>query len=117
MGSSRKDLREFPQKPRTQIGHALSAAQFGSRANNVKILKGFGGGSVLEVVEDYDTDTYRAIYTVRFSKAIVVLHSFQKKSKRGSEMTQRDKNLIHDRLRDAQAVYEEWLEQQGEHEQ
>lgn len=114
IGSSKRDLREFPNDPRAEVGRALNVAQFGGRSGNVKMLRGFGGGNMLEVVEDYDTDTYRAIYTVRFARAIVVLHAFQKKSKRGGQMTQQDKELIQHRLRDARDVYEEWLGQQGE---
>jgi phage-related protein len=75
----------------------------------VKPLSGFGSG-VLEVVEDYNRDTYRAVYTVRFAEAIYVLHVFQKKSKRGIATPNRDINLITARLREAARIH---TEQQG----
>ena len=72
-----------------------------------KALKGFGGRSVLEVVDDEDGDTYRAVYTVRFAGVIYVLHAFQKKSKKGSETPKRDIELIKARLKLAEAHYRE----------
>lgn len=69
------------------------------------IMRGFGGGSVVEVIEDYETDTYRCVYTVRFAEVVYVLHVFQKKSKRGSETTQQDKKLIEARLREAESMH------------
>jgi phage-related protein len=68
-------------------------------------MRGFGGGSVVEVIEDYETDTYRCVYTVRFAEVVYVLHVFQKKSKRGSETTQQDKKLIEARLREAESMH------------
>src|SRR5258707_14266940 len=82
MGSSRDDLLGFPEAVKDQIGTALSAAQFGGKHPNAKPWKGEGPG-VLEVVEDHHGDTYRAVYTVRFAKAVYVLHAFQKKSPKG----------------------------------
>jgi phage-related protein len=64
----------------------------------VKALKGFGGRSVLEIVAPYQTDTYRAVYTVRFHDAIYVLHAFQKKSAHGIATSQQDLDLIRQRL-------------------
>ncbi len=66
------------------------------------MLKGFGNG-VVELVQDFDTDAYRAIYTVRFDTAVYVLHCFKKKSKRGIKTPQSDIDLIRRRLRDAEA--------------
>lgn len=76
------------------------------------MLGGYGAGRVLEVVEDHAGDTYRAVYTVRFARAVVVLHCFQKKSKRGGAVPQEDRALLATRLRAAQARYDQWLEQQ-----
>jgi phage-related protein len=73
---SRKDLMEFPAEVREHIGYALSAAQFGGKHANAKPWKGDGPG-VLEVVEDFRGDTFRAVYTVRFEEAVYVLHAFQ----------------------------------------
>ena len=61
----------------------------------------------MEVVKDYDGDTYRAIYTVRFARAVYVLHIFQKKSPRGIETRHSDIHLVHERLKQAQKDYEE----------
>jgi phage-related protein len=79
VGSSYKDLLELPKDVRRTFGYALSLAQEGERYDLVKVLKGFGGAGVLEVIADNFGDTYRAVYTVKFSEAIFVLHCFQKK--------------------------------------
>jgi len=102
MGSSRKDLIAFPDEARQDVGHALFLAQQGERAPSAKILKGFGGGGVVEIVEDHDGDTYRCIYTVRLERAVYVLHAFKKKSKRGIETPKHDMDLIRSRLREAE---------------
>jgi phage-related protein len=103
VGSSRKDLSALPAKVRVSIGHAIYEAQCGGEAPSAKALRGFGGRGVLEVVEDFDGDTYRAVYTVRFVGAIYVLHVFQKKSKRGITTPKTEIELIKTRLRAAQA--------------
>jgi phage-related protein len=83
MGSSLKDLRAFPDEVQDTIGYALYLAQIGDRHTQAKPMKGFGGATVLEVVEDHDGETYRAVYTVAVADALYVLHAFQKKAKRG----------------------------------
>jgi len=83
VGSSRRDLREFPDPVKDVMGHALFIAQLGGRHADAKPLRGFGGAGVLELVEDFESDTYRAVYTVKLADAIYVLHAFQKKSKKG----------------------------------
>ena len=83
VGSSKDDLSAFPPDVRQRVGGALWEAQLGLKASYAKALKGFGGASVLEIVDDFDGDTYRAVYTVRFVGVVYVLHAFQKKSKRG----------------------------------
>src|SRR3984893_17057055 len=83
VGSSRRDLRGFPREVRRNIGQALYAAQQGESDPSAKPLKGFGGGSVVEIVAHRRGDTWRTVYTVRYAEAIYVLHAFQKKSKRG----------------------------------
>ena len=107
VGSSRSDLRGFPKDVRRTIGQALYAAQRGELYPSVKALRGFGGRSVLEIIEDYRSDTYRAVYTVKFRGAIYVLHVFKKKSKRGIATPQRDIDLIQRRLADAEQDYAE----------
>jgi phage-related protein len=101
MGSSRKDLRASPDEVQDTIGFALYLAQTGGKHPRAKPLRGFSGAGVLEVVEDGDGDTYRAVYTVRFTNAVYVLHVFQKKSKRGTTTPKAEIDLIKSRLRDA----------------
>ena len=98
VGGSREDLREFPEAVREDIGFALFEVQQGGKPGCAKPLKGFGGAGVLEILEDYRGDTYRAVYTVKFSEAVYVLHCFQKKSKRGIETSRQDLELIRRRL-------------------
>jgi phage-related protein len=98
VGSSRRDLKAFPKAVRRDIGQALYAAQQGEEYPSVKALKGLGGRSVLEIVAPYQTDAYRAVYTVRFHDAIYVLHAFQKKSTHGIATSQQDIDLIRQRL-------------------
>jgi phage-related protein len=82
--------------------------QIGDKAGYAKPLKGFGGASVLEIVDDFDGDTFRAVYTVRFSAAIYVLHAFQKKSRRGIATPKAELDLITQRLKRAKEDYERW---------
>ena len=98
----------LPAGVRRHFGFALSLAQAGDRHDSAKVLKGFGGTGVLEVVEDDAGGTYRAVYTVRFAEAVFVLHCFQKKSKRGVATPKEDMNIIHGRLKVAEAFVKEW---------
>jgi phage-related protein len=107
MGSSRRDLRGFPREVRRNIGQALYAAQQGETDPTAKPLRGFGGGSVLEIIADHHGNTWRAVYTVRYSEAIYVLHAFQKKSKRGIATPKKDMDLIHHRLAEAERLHKE----------
>jgi phage-related protein len=108
IGSSLEDLRAFPVEVKRDIGFALDQAQRGGKHATAKPLHGFGDASVLEIVENHDGDTYRAVYTVRFAEAIYVLHCFQKKSKRGIKTTQRDLSLIAARFKKAREDYQQW---------
>ena len=103
IGSSHKDLMALPADVRRLFGFALSLAQAGDKHDAAKVLKGFGGAGVLEVVEDDVGGTYRAVYTVRFPEAVFVLHCFQKKSKRGIATPKEDMDIIHARLKIAEA--------------
>ena len=105
VGSSKEDLRSFPEAVKDEIGLCLSVAQFGGKHPKAKPWKG-GGPGVLEIVEDHRGDTYRAVYTVRFDRAIYVLHAFQKKSPRGRKTAQTDVQLISRRLKMASEQYE-----------
>ena len=100
----------LPADVRRFFGFALSLAQAGDKhdaAKVLKVLKGFGGAGVLEVVEDDVGGTYRAVYIVKFSEAVFVLHCFQKKSKRGIATPKEDMDIIHARLRIAEAFAKE----------
>jgi phage-related protein len=106
VGTSRSDLRTFPQAVRRDLGHALYAAQCGETDPAAKPLKGFGGAKVMEIVDRHDTNTYRAVYTAQFEEAVYVLHTFQKKSKRGIATPQVEIDLIKRRLKQAIAISE-----------
>lgn len=84
------------------FGYALHLAQHGGKHAQAKPLKGFGSAGVLELVEDDDGSTYRAVYTVRFGNAVYVLHCFQKKSHKGIETARHDIDLVRERLKSAQ---------------
>jgi phage-related protein len=107
VGSSRRDLRAFPREVRRDIGQSLYAAQQGETDPSAKPLKGFGGGSVVEVVAQHRGDTWRAVYTVRFEEGVYVLHAFQKKSKRGIATPKNDIELIRQRLATAERLRRE----------
>lgn len=98
--SSRSDLREFPAAVRREAGFALYLAQIGMKAVKAKPLKGFGGAGVLEVVTDHAGDTFRAVYTVRFERAVFVLHAFQKKSTTGAATPKTHIELIKKAIED-----------------
>ena len=107
IGSSKKDLMALPADVVRFFGHALDFAQHGDRHGATKILKGFGGGGVLEVVENDSGGAYRAVYSVKYEEAVFVLHCFQKKSKRGISTPQKDMEIIHARLKVAEAMAKE----------
>lgn len=108
IGSSYRDLLALPVEVRRFFGFALSLAQAGDRHEATKVLKGFGGAGVLEVLEDDAGGTYRAVYTVKFAEAVFVLHCFQKKSKQGIATPKADMDIIHARLKIAEAFAKEW---------
>jgi len=105
VGSSRDDIRDFPEDVKDDMGYALREVQQGKKPASAKPLKGFKGTGVLEIIEDYRTDTYRAVYTVKFSDVVYVLHCFQKKSKKGIGTPKQDIQLIERRLKAAEEHY------------
>jgi len=108
VGSSKEDLSGFPEDVRRRVGGALWDAQIGGKAPYTKPLKGFGDAAVLEIVDDFDGDTFRAVYTVRFAEVIYVLHAFQKKSRRGIATPKAELDLIEQRLKRAREDYQQW---------
>jgi phage-related protein len=106
---AKKDLLGFPEAVVQDVGYALYLAQCGEKSASAKPLKRFGGAGVLEVVENHDGDTYRAVYSVRFDDAVYVLHCFQKKSKRGNATLQQDIEPVKQRLSAAEEESKKWL--------
>lgn len=110
VGTAEDDLAAFPDDVKSVLGFAIFQAQIGGRHQRAKPLKGhkeFKGASVLEVVDDFDGDTYRAVYTVRFAGVVYVLHAFQKKSKSGIETPKSEIEIIKARLARAKEHYDE----------
>jgi phage-related protein len=104
VGSSRNDLRALPDPVQDHMGYAIYVAQRGGKHRDAKVLRGFGGAGVVEVVKDFRGDTFRAVYTLRFAGAVYVVHVFQKKSKSGRETPRRDTELIEMRLLEAEKI-------------
>jgi phage-related protein len=102
IASSKKDLGRMPGDVQDVFGFALYQAQIGKKAGMAKPLKGFGSAAVIEVVEDWMSDTFRAVYTVKFANAVYVLHCFQKKSSKGIETPKPDLDLIRERFKAAE---------------
>lgn len=113
VGSSKRDLDAMPADVKDVFGHAIDLAQAGGKHQDAKAMTGFGSASVLEVVEDFRADTYRAVYTVKFAGWICVLHCFQKKSKVGIRTPKQDLDLISARLKAAKLDFDAWLANQG----
>jgi phage-related protein len=105
IGSSRSALQSFPAEVKDVIGFALYQAQLGRKSPTAKPLTGFGGASVLEIVDHYHGDTYRAVYTVKFAEVVYVLHAFQKKAKKGVATPKTDVDLVKKRLKIAEDDY------------
>ena len=107
IASAKEDFLAFPIPVQREIGNALGLAQFGGKHPHAKPWKGEGPG-VFEMVDDFEGDTYRAVYTVRFRHVVYVLHAFQKKSKRGIATPKKDLETIDRRLKRAREDYEQW---------
>ncbi len=109
-------MKKFPRSVRQTIGQALFDAQTGEKHPDAKPLKGFGGAGVLEVVEDDDGSTFRAVYTVKFAGAVYVLHAFQKKSKKGSKTPAEEIDKVKARLKEAEKHHAQWAKEEREEE-
>ena len=110
VGDAKDELIAFPEEVVRAVGFAIYEAQKGGKHPHAKPLHGFGGGGVLEVVENQDGDTYRAVYTVRLAGRVYVLHAFQKKSRHGIATPKAEIDLIRTRLRWAEEQHLEWLD-------
>ncbi|WP_155263469.1 type II toxin-antitoxin system RelE/ParE family toxin [Sphingomonas segetis] len=111
VGSSKEDLSAFPDDVKLVMGFALRVAQQGGKHLSAKPLKGYKGAGVLEIVDDFDGDTYRAVYTVRFEGAVYALDAFQKKSKKGIATSKADLDRIQARLKRAEQMHGERLKE------
>ncbi|MGE6763483.1 type II toxin-antitoxin system RelE/ParE family toxin [Corallococcus interemptor] len=98
-------MKSFPEEVRGVMGYALHLAQTGGKHPDAKPLKGFKGAGVLEVVEDFDGDTFRAVYTVKLKGVLYVLHAFQKKSRKGVKTSKQDIDLVKLRLKAAEDLH------------
>jgi phage-related protein len=112
IGRSYEDLLDCPDKVRPTFGFALGQAQQCGKFVDAKPLRGFGGAGVLEVVEDWQIDTFRSVYTAKFAGAVYVLHAFQRKSRTGSKTPKKEIDLVKERLKRAEEHYREWIERQ-----
>ena len=113
IGSAKRDLDAMPEDVKDVFGHAIDLAQAGGRHQDAKAMTGFGSAGVLEVVEDFRGDTFRAVYTLKFAGWVYVVHCFQKKSKSGIKTPKEDLALINARLKAAKQDYEDWQTKQG----
>ena len=107
LASTKKDLMALPEEVIDTFGYALHLAQTGKKHEHAKPLHSFGSAGVLEIVEDWRGNAYRAVYTVRFVAAVYVLHVFQKKAKSGIATPKQDMELIRERLKTAEQVVKE----------
>jgi phage-related protein len=107
VGRSKKDLLALPETVMHVFGYALYLAQAGRKHDQAKPMKGFGSAGVLEIIEDWEGNTYRAVYTVRFVESVFVLHVFQKKSKRGVATPKKELDLIRERWKTAEQMARE----------
>lgn len=106
VGDSKDRLRDFPDPVQHTMGYALFRAQAGKKHPDAKPLKGFMGAGVLEMVDNHDGDTFRAVYTVKLAGVVYVLHAFQKKSKHGMATPMHEMDLIKRRLQVALQIHE-----------
>jgi phage-related protein len=113
VGRCRENLKSFPEDVRLVMGYALYLAQVGSKHPDAKPLRGFGGAGILEVVDDFDGDTYRAVYTVKLQGVVFALHAFQKKSRKGKKTPQQDLELVRRRLQRAEEIHAEMVKARG----
>ncbi|MBC8549267.1 MAG: type II toxin-antitoxin system RelE/ParE family toxin [Candidatus Brocadiales bacterium] len=104
ISSSLKDLKKFPNEVQREFGYALYQAQMNKKHHKTKQLRGFDG--VMEIVSDYDKDTYRGIYAYKLGENIYVLHSFKKKSKKGIKTPKEEIEVTKQRLKIAKEVAE-----------
>jgi len=107
VGGSKRNLLALPETVVHVFGYALYLAQTGKKHDQAKPMRGFGSAGVLEIVEDWEGNTYRAVYTVRLVESVFVLHVFQKKSKRGIATPKRELDMVRERWKAAEQMARE----------
>ena len=112
IGSSKGDLKEFPDEVQDEMGYGLYLAQMGERHKHAKPLTGLGSAKVIELRENDRSGTYRVMYTVEMDEFVFVLHAFHKKSKKGKETPKPEVDLIVRRYKDAEALYKQLKEEE-----
>lgn len=105
VGSSYKDLTDFPPLVCQEMGYALFQAQNGQMHKHAKVLSNMGSAGVQEVRENDKSGTYRVVYTVETKEFVFVLHAFQKKAKSGITTPKQELELLKSRLKEARALY------------
>jgi len=110
IGSSYKDLKDFPPLIRQAMGYALFYAQDGRVHEHAKILSGMGSAGIQEIRENDRSGTYRVMYTVETAEYVFVLHAFQKKSKSGIATPKEELELLKSRLKEARELYKRLTE-------
>ncbi|MCI0382826.1 MAG: type II toxin-antitoxin system RelE/ParE family toxin [Chlamydiae bacterium] len=110
VGSSQKDLKNFPRPIQHAMGYALFNAQIGKMHQHAKTLSGMGSAKIQEIRENDKSGTYRVIYTMEFGEFIFILHAFQKKSKSGIATPKQEIELLGNRFKEAKALYKSLME-------
>ena len=98
VNSTKKDLNNFPEPVKDEIGYTLHRVQEGKTPKNVKHMAGLGAG-VMEILSNYDTNAYRAVYVLNLDDNIYILHCFEKKSKRGIETPKEEIDVVKQRIK------------------
>ena len=96
--AARKDFEAFPPAVQMEGLRSLTVAAEGSKADNVKPLKGLDSG-VMEIVLKHRGDAFRVVYAVQIGKDIWVVHAFQKKSTQGIKTPKHEIDLVNDRIK------------------
>lgn len=113
IGTSKNDLKDFPEEVQGAMGYALHLAQCGEKHGHAKPLSGIGSAKVLEIKENDISGTYRTVYTVEMGDYVFVLHAFQKKSKSGIATPKTELDKINRRLKDARALYKTLISEEN----
>jgi phage-related protein len=95
VGSSLKNLKEFPESARSDAGYALSEVQKGKEPSDWKPMSSIGSG-VKEIRVKDEQGIFRVVYIVKYLDRVNVLHAFQKKTQKTAK---KDIELAKQRLK------------------